>query len=156
LGTSDWEKGSTAIFKSAYNEFPWYTNGVTGFVDVADVVKAMVALMDSSIVGEHFILNGDNIGYKEVFTHIARQFGKKPPHKEVTPTIAALVWRIEAIKEFFTKKKPLLTKETAYTAQTKVYFDNSKLLKALPTFGYAPIGTTIKRVCGEFKEKYKL
>ena len=156
LGSSDWDKGSAAIFKSAYNEFPWFTNGVTGFVDVVDVVKAMVLLMDSNITGERFILNGDNIGYREIFTQIARQFGKKPPYKEVTKTIASLVWRMEAIKEFFTKKKPLLTKETAHTAQTKVHFDNSKLLKALPAFSYSPIDTTIRRVCGELKDRYIL
>jgi len=156
LGTSDWEKGSSGIFKSAYNEFPWFTNGVTGFVDVKDVVKAMVLLMDSKIVSERFILNGDNVSYKEIFTQIALAFGKKPPHKEVTKTIAAIVWRIEAIKELFTKKRPLLTKETANTAQTKVYFDNKKLLNALPEFRYTPINDTIKRICGELKEKYKL
>ena len=156
LGLSDWDRGSASIFKSAYNEFPWYTNGVTGFVDVVDVVKAMIALMDSPILGERFILNGDNVGYKEIFTQIAKEFDKKPPQKEVTKTIAAIVWRIEAIKELFTKRKPLLTKETAHTAQTKVYFDNTKLLKALPSFKYSPINTTINRICGELKERYKL
>jgi len=50
----------------------------------------------------------------------------------------------------------LLTKETANTAQTKVYFDNKKLLNALPEFRYTPINDTIKRICGELKEKYKL
>ena len=156
LGASDWEKGSSGIFKTAYNEFSWFTNGITGFVDVKDVVKAMVLLMDSKIVSERFILNGENVPYKEIFTQIALAFGKKPPHKEVTKTIAAIVWRIEAIKELFTKKRPLLTKETAQTAQTKVYFDNKKLLKAFPEFSYTPINESIKRICGELKERYKL
>ena len=156
LGASDWDKGSAGIFKSAYHEFPWYTNGITGFVDVNDVVKAMVLLMDSTISGERFILNGDNIGYKEIFSEIAVEFGRKPPYKEVTKTMASIVWRIEAIKKIFTKKKPLLTKETAHTAQTKVYFDNSKLLKALPSFRYASINGTIKRICGELKVRYQL
>ena len=156
LGASDWEKGSSGIFKTAYNEFPWFTNGITGFVDVKDVVKAMVLLMDSKIISERFILNGENVPYKEIFTQIALAFGKKPPHKEVTKTIAAIVWRIEAIKELFTEKRPLLTKETAQTAQTKVYFDNKKLLKAFPEFSYTPINESIKRICGELKERYKL
>lgn len=156
LGASDWEKGSAGIFKTAYNEFPWFTNGVTGFVDVKDVVKAMASLMDSKIVSERFILNGENVAYKDLFTQIALAFGKKPPHREVTKTTASIVWRIEAIKELFTKKKPLLTKETAHTAQTKVYFDNGKLLKALPEFSYSPLNVTIKRICEEFKERYKL
>ncbi|MBC7722151.1 MAG: NAD-dependent epimerase/dehydratase family protein, partial [Pedobacter sp.] len=47
LGASDWTKGSAAIFKSVYDEFPWFADGVNGFVDVVDVVDAMVQLMDS-------------------------------------------------------------------------------------------------------------
>ena len=48
LGSGDWEKGSSELFKSAYDEFPWYTEGSGGFVDVVDVVKAMILLMESN------------------------------------------------------------------------------------------------------------
>ena len=156
LGVADWDKGSAGIFKSAYNEFPWFTNGVSGFVDVADVVKAMVLLMDSPVVAERFIVNGTNITYKELFSEIAIQFGKKPPTKEVTKLIAAIVWRLEAIKGLLSRKKPLLTKETAHTAQLKVYFDNTKLLGTLQGFTYSPLNDTIQRICGELKERYNL
>ncbi len=156
LGASNWDKGSTGIFKSAYNEFPWFTNGVSGFVDVADVVKAMVLLMDSTITAERFILNGTNITYKELFSEIAIQFGKKPPTKEVTKLIAAIVWRVEAIKGLLTGKKPLLTKETAHTAQLRVYFDNTKLLGTLQGFTYSPFNNTVQRICEELKERYNL
>jgi len=128
LGESDWTKGSTEIFKTIHDEFPWYTEGISGFVDVKDVVRAMILLMESDSVGERFILNGDNIAYKQLFETIAHCFGKKAPHKKVTPFLAALVWRYEGLKGMFTGIDPLLTKETAATAQAKVYFDNSKLL----------------------------
>ncbi len=156
LGAGDWNKGSTGIFKTAYDEFPWFTNGVSGFVDVLDVVKALTLLMDSNISGERFILNGANIAYKEVFTKIALNFGKKPPYKEVTKFIASLVWRIEAIKGIISNKKPLLTKETAYTAQTKVIYNNTKLLKKLPEFTYTSIDSTLNRICKEIIQKYEL
>ena len=47
LGVGDWDNGSSKIFKTVYNEFPWYTDGETGFVDVMDVVKAMILLMSN-------------------------------------------------------------------------------------------------------------
>jgi dihydroflavonol-4-reductase len=156
LGAGDWNKGSTGIFKTAYEEFPWFTNGVSGFVDVEDVVKVLVLLMESNISGERFILNGANIPYKDIFTKIALNFGKKPPNKEVSKTLASLVWRIEAIKGMITNKKPLLTKETAYTAQTKVNYNNTKLLKVLPEFTYTSIDTTLNRICKEIIQKYEL
>lgn len=156
LGAGDWNNGSTAIFKSAYNEFPWYTEGISGFVDVADVVNAMIALMESNIHSQRFILSGENISYRTVFNEIANGFGKKLPSRKVTPFLAALVWRIEAIKAWFTKKSPLLTKETARTAQAKVHFNNTKIIKALPAFSYTPINVAVKRICKELKVKYQL
>ncbi len=156
LGASDWTKGSVAIFKSVYDEFPWVTDGVNGFVDVIDVVAAMVQLMDSEITAERYILSGNNISYKDLFTQIATIFKKQPPHKKVTPLLAEIVWRIEAMKAIFRDRKPLLTKETAHTAQAKIYYDNSKLLNALPLFTYTPIQKSIDRICKELKKKYQL
>jgi len=156
LGSGDWNKGSSEIFKSAYNEFPWYTDGSSGFVDVQDVVKAMRQLMDNNVFAQRFIISGDNWPYRKVFTTIAEKFNKKPPHKRVTPLIAAVVWRLEAIKGWLTGKSPMLTKETAKTAQAKVQFNNSKLFQYLPQFTYTPLDVSIDRICKELKQLHQL
>ena len=156
LGDSDWTKGSTGIFKSIYNEFAWFTEGVSGFVDVKDVVKAMQLVMESDVAGERYILSADNITYKKLFDTIAGCFGKRPPYKKVSPFIASIVWRLEAIKARFTGADPLLTKETASTAQAKVSFDNSKFLQQFPAFRYTPIEETVNRICNELKKRYDL
>lgn len=152
IGGSDWNKSSSEIFKSAYDEFPWYAEGVSGFVDVRDVARAMIILMNSGITNERFILSGENSSFKNIFTEIANGFGKKHPHKKVTPFLASVVWRLEAVKAMFTGKEPLLTKETANTAQAKVYFDNSKILKALPGFKFTPINKSIKDTCATLRQ----
>jgi len=156
FGAGDWNKGSSEIFKSSYHQFPWYTNGISGFVDVLDVVDAMQLLMDSPIVGERYIISAENLSYQTVFTKIANAFAKKPPTRKVTPLLAAIVWRVEAIKSLFTGKTPLLTKETAATAQAKVYFNNEKFLKAFASFQYRSMDTTIKRVCAELTDLHQL
>jgi nucleoside-diphosphate-sugar epimerase len=156
LGAGDWNKGSSQIFKSAYQEFPWFTEGISGFVDVLDVVHAMKILMSGESSGERFIISGDNKSYKEIFTNIALEFGKKPPFKRVTPFIASIVWRIEQFKASITSKNPLLTKETAKTAQAKVYFDNSKFTYYAVNFKYTSIEDSIKRICEELRLKYHL
>lgn len=153
LGAGDWNKGSSEIFKSAYDEFPWYTKGVSGFVDVLDVVNAMQLLMNSNLQGQRYIISGANVEYRAVFTKIANAFNKRPPHKQVTKLLAAIVWRLEAIKAIFTGKTPLLTKETAATAQAVVHFDNTKFLKAFPEFTYHSIDETIQRTCSELISK---
>jgi len=156
LGGNNWETSSSVIFKNAYHEFKWYTNGVSGFVDVRDVARAMIRLMNSEITAERFILSAENLPYREIFSSIAKCFGKKPPYKKVNPFLAELIWRIEEIKTKFTQKKHLLTKETARTAQAKAYFDNTKILKSLPDFQFTNIKDTIEYTCSSLKEKYSL
>ena len=149
LGAADWNKGSAGMFKSAYNEFSWYTGGSGGFVDVQDVVKAMTLLMESDINGQRFIISAENKTYQQVFAMMAKGFGKKPAQKKVTPFLAGIIWRLEAIKGFFSGNDPLLTRETADTALTNVAFNNTKLLHHFPQFSYTPLVDTIQRVCKE-------
>lgn len=149
LGAGDWDKGSSEIFKTVYKEFPYYSDGVAGFVDVKDVVAAMIALMESDIVAERFIVNAGNVTYKDLFTMIAEAFHKRAPYKKVAPLMAAAIWRIEKIKSMFTGKAPFITKETADTALAKLYFDNSRLLKTLPGFQYTLIKKSVERICRE-------
>ncbi len=152
LGAGDWNSGSSAIFKNAFDEFPWFTEGETGFVDVHDLVHVMMMLMDSDISAERFVVSGHNLSYQNVFNAMADAFGKKRPHKKVTPMIAGLVWRLEALKSFFTKKDPLLTKETAGTAMTKVHYNSEKLLKTLHDFAYRPFAETIAEHCAAVRK----
>jgi nucleoside-diphosphate-sugar epimerase len=156
LGAGNWDNGSSKMFKSAYNEFPWYTEGTGGFVDVRDVVKAMTQLMDSDISGERFILNAENRKYRDVFTLMSTEFGKRPPYKKVNPFLASMVWRVEWIKSLMNKKEPLLTKETARTGQARVEFNNTKLKKFLPSFQYIPIDQSIRDVCRELLSIHNL
>jgi dihydroflavonol-4-reductase len=153
IGAGDWNAGSSQIFKSVYDEFPWYSEGINGFVDVRDLAKAMIQLMKSDISGQRFIVCAANKSYRDIFNLIANAFGKKPPHKKVTRFLAQLVWRLEAIKSSFTGKDPLVTKETATTALATTYYDNAKLLKSLPTFAYKPIEQTIADTCAAFTAK---
>lgn len=153
LGSGDWNSGSSQIFKTAYNEFPWYTEGVTGFVDVGDVAKVMIALMESNINGERFIISAENKSYHQIFDLMAGAFGKRKPHKKVTPFLAKIVWRVEALKTFFTGQKSLLTRETAINALAIAYFNNSKLKRFLPGFEYKKIEDTIKNCCAAFQQK---
>lgn len=153
LGMSNWDSGSSAMFKNAYQQFPWYTEGVTGFVDAEDVVKAMISLMENNIQAERFILNAENWSFRQVLSAMANAFEKRPPHRKVNPLIAGLVWRLEKVKHAFTGLEPLLTRETSNTAQLKVYFDNSKLKQFLPGFSYRPLQETIEFYCRQYSEK---
>jgi dihydroflavonol-4-reductase len=152
LGYGDWNNSSCAIFKTVYNELPWYTIGVNGFVYVEDVAKATIALMEKEIVNERFIVNGENWPFKKLLETIADGFQKKPPHRRAGPMLARFAWRAEQLKAVFTGKPSLLSKESARIAQTKTYFDHSKILSRLPEFQFTPLEAAIGLSCMKYKE----
>jgi nucleoside-diphosphate-sugar epimerase len=156
LGYGDWNAGSSAIFKNVYNEFKWYPPGVNGFVDVEDAAAAAVLLMESDISQERFIINGDNWPFKKLMDTMAVSFGKKKPASQTTPILLSIAWRIEKLKSFFTRKKPLLTKESAKVAHSKTYFDNNKFLKAFPQFSFTPLEQTIQKACEKYTSAQKI
>lgn len=153
LGPGNWNEGSTQIFKSVYKELPWYTTGMNGFVDVRDVAKAMIMLMNADVHAQRFIVSANNENFQHVFNMIAKAFNKRMPNRRVTPFLAAIVWRMEAIKQLFTGIRPLVTKETAASAMAIQKFDNRKLKKFLPAFEYLPLQETITHTCNALQQK---
>ena len=119
LGNGDWNSGSTKIFKNLYEEFPWYSEGINGFVDARDVAKAMIQLMQSDINEERFILSAVNKSYREIFNLISKEFNKKPTYKKVNALLANIICKKEALKSLFKNDEPLATKETAAAALAK-------------------------------------
>jgi nucleoside-diphosphate-sugar epimerase len=156
LGAGNWNSGSSKIFQSAFNEFPWYTEGSSGFVDVEDVARAMIILMKSDVSAQRFIISAENRAYREVFQLIASSFQKQPPHRKVSKWLSELVWRWEAVKAMFTGADPLLTRETAATARARVTFDNSSFLQTFPEFSYRPLEESIQRICREYETTLQL
>lgn len=152
LGFGDWNQGSCAIFKRIYKGFTWYTNGVNGFVDVEDVARSVVLLMESSIAGERFIINSENWEFKKLFDAIADGFGKVPPSREAGPLLSGFAWRMEMGKSFFTEQAPLLTRETSLIALSKTYFQNDKILRYLKGFYFTPLKESVYNACKKYEQ----
>lgn len=150
IGFGDWNNSSTAIFKNVYNEFPWYTVGVNGFVYVEDIAKAVLALVESNIINERFILNGDNWTFQQLLNTIADGLKKKKPYRLATPAMGSIAWRLEKLKSLFSGKKPLLSRETARIAQSKTYFQNAKFLSRFPDFAFTPLDEAIQISCKQY------
>jgi len=125
LGPGTWNDGSAAIFKNIANGFKFYTKGINAYVDVRDVVEAIVILSESDKC-ERYVIAAENKSYQWIFTQIANGLGVAPPSVEVKPWMSALAWRWEALKTKISGSRPLLTKETARTALGAYYYQNEK------------------------------
>jgi dihydroflavonol-4-reductase len=150
VGYGDWNESSCAIFKYIYQESPWYTHGVNGFVSVRDVARAIVLLMKSGVNGERFVLNGENWSFRRLFDTIADGFSKKHPWREAGPISAKIAWRWEGLKSMFTGQPPLITKESVRVALAKTYFDNTKILQYFPGFTFQPLEQALGEACQDY------
>jgi nucleoside-diphosphate-sugar epimerase len=147
IGGGNWQQSSANMFNKAYKGLKFYTDGATGFVDVRDVVKKAIALMDSDIVNEQFILNSQNVTYKQFFELIHTEFGKSNPSIKAGTFLSSFAWRVEKIKSFITGEAPLITKETAKSAHNVGQYSNSKILEFFPDFKFISIDQSIKDTC---------
>lgn len=150
IGYGDWNTSSCSLFKNIYEGFPWYSDGINGFVDVEDTARAIVLLMESNKSGERYIVNGDNWNFQQLFNTIADAFKTKRPWRQATPTLGQIAWRWEKIKSLFTGKKPPITRENAKVAHSKTYFSNRKIREALPNFSFTPLSQSIENACKKY------
>lgn len=129
IGPGDWENDSSAIFSKVASGLKYFTSGQNGFVSVDDVSKVMVRLMEHRIFGERFVLVGDNIEFKEVMEIIAEELGVEKPHIAAGPILSALAWRMDSIRSRITGNRPLITRETARSAQSVSKYSSQKINK---------------------------
>ena len=152
IGAGFWNGGSSGnMFKRMHNGMSYYTTGVTGFVNVWDVVNAMQWLMTSTIKNEGFILVAESLSFKTVQTKIAEALEVKPPTKEAKPWFLGIAWRLDWLNQKLFGKRRSLSKQAAKSTIRISKYDNTKLKNALD-FEFKPINTSIDEVSQLFQK----
>jgi len=136
-------QGPGGLFKSLRKGMGYYPGGVTGFVDVRDVVRAMLELTDQHMLNDRYILSEGNHSYQEMFRLIASAFNSKMPTKKLPPWLTALAWRMEGLRAGLMGDSPRITREIHESAHRRVYFSNEKLVDALD-YQYIPIEQSVE------------
>lgn len=149
LGTGNFNTGSSRMFQTVYNGLKFYTRGINGYVDVNDVAKAMILLMEGNFSGERFILSSENLSYKKLFEIMARSLGVEPPGHKAGLVLSELSWRLLKVHSLLTGKKPLITRQTAKTANQFYRYSNEKFVKATGMH-FMPMAESIKRTSRTF------
>jgi len=146
IGANAGYTGSGAIFKLVKSGLSYYTSGATGLVDVSDVAKSMITLMESPVSGERFTISAENYHYKQFFSEIAAGFGVKAPAKEAAPWMLGLAWRAEKVRSLLTGKAPGLTSDAARSSMNISLYSNEKI-KNTTGITFKPLHESIKEVC---------
>lgn len=153
LGPGDWTRGSSQLFTLVYKGLKFYAEGVTGYVDVRDVARAAVVALQSEVTGERYILNSQNISFKELFFGIADALGRPRPTVKVTRPLAEIVWRLAWLGEKLTGKPSPITRETARSAFNHYHYSAEKFEKQFG-FHFTPLQKTLEDTARIFLKEH--
>ena len=149
LGAGFWNVNTGQFFSKVANNFKFYTEGITGFVGVNDVAKAMISLVKSDVKNERFILVSENNSFLEVFTWIANELGKKPPSIKVSKLLSNIFRRIDGLVTFIARKKRLITKDSVRSLHGKTEYSSEKIKSAID-FNFESTQQVVKEVCKNY------
>ncbi len=149
LGPGNWDESSARLFSQVYKGLNYYTKGVNGYVAADDLAKIMIALMESEVQSRRFIINSENISYQQLFTWIAKALHVKPPKYSAGPLLSEIAWRILKLTSIVTGKPPLITRETAQTANSSYHYSNKEIIKQTG-FNFKPVKETIEETARFF------
>lgn len=146
IGPNAGTEGSGQLFETVRKGLKFYTLGSIGFVDVEDVAKAMIRLMQSSISNERFIISAENRNYKNITAEIARCCNLPVPKTLAKPWMMGLAWRAAALAAAISGKSPAIDKVSAQSASVQRNYDNAKIKQAI-NMTFKPISQSIAEVC---------
>lgn len=153
FGPGFWQSSSGSLFKKIHNGLSHYTTGVTGYVDINDVVNSMLLLMDSNIKNERYILVSENLSFKEFATKVAQVLDVKPPYKKASKMQLQLAWRLDWLNHFIRRKRRKLPKQMAKSIVEKYYYSNKKVIADLD-FKFKPVDESISETCQFFLKDF--
>ncbi len=163
LGPGQWGRGSSRFFTTVDGGLPVCTPGGNSFVDVRDVVQAMLLLTegDSDNQQNHkktgnlcqYILSGHTCSFQELLCSIAHNLGRSGP-RVVLP-----LWTGDAAQKFVRFSRHLwpglikLSEGTLRSAYHQATYDGNLICRETG-FTYTPFAQTLSDIC-QLYLKYK-
>jgi dihydroflavonol-4-reductase len=142
IGAGCHPKAINKLFHKIKDFIPFYSQGVNGYVDVRDVARAMILVMGSEISGERFVLNSENLSYKEFFIKVADILKQPHPRIALNGSIMSFVARIEETRARLMHSTPLVTRENVRSVMAKSYYSSDKFRVAFD-YTFIPISDSL-------------
>lgn len=145
VGDGIWSSTSGGILRTVYKGIKYYTSGGIGIVDVQDVVKAMVLLLNSEVKNNNYLLVSANISYQDFLSKLAINLHKKPPSKLIKKWKINLFSTIDWFSNKVFRTKRRLLKATVTSLYKESYYDASKIKKEL-NFEFKDYEKSLERI----------
>ena len=154
IGPGDWKRSSSYLFSAVSKGMKFYTEGVTGYVDIRDVVYAMIKLMDGNYTSERYTVSSENLSYRQVLEMIASALDKPPPSIHATPFLISLAWRMSWLLSKFNGKQRSITRDAVKSSKRKALFSNEKIRQAIG-IDFIPVKQSVQDTARHFLNPFR-
>lgn len=153
IGPGDVDFHNVGILRDLrLGRLPGYPPGGMTLGYSADVVRGMLAAAERGRTGERYILAGENLPFKDLFTIAAEELGARPPRLTVpVPLLVALGYWNEW-RSRLTGERPAHTSRTARLTARRIYYSSAKAEREL---GYAitPFRQAVRETAAWYRER---
>lgn len=154
IGGGFWDRGPLKMLELVRKEHGFYPMGANGFVDVRDVCRFMIHLMESDISEQRYVLSAGSISYQSFLSQIAKGLGAKSPRFPIRKWIGEIAWRAVAFLNIFTGGDPTVTRESVQVSSLPCEYKNDKSLQVFD-FEYLPLERSIANMAEMYVQAEK-
>jgi len=114
------------LVEAACGRIPGFVDTGLNLVHVDDVAEGHLAALERGVIGERYILGGENVMFADLLADVAQLVGRRPPRLRV-PRAAALsaAYAAEAVA-WFTGREPFATVDGVRMSQKRMFFTAAK------------------------------
>jgi nucleoside-diphosphate-sugar epimerase len=151
LGPGIWNQGSPSFFPLIDKGLKFFTKGTTSYVDVRDVSRAMIYLMNNEAEGSRFILATETLSYQQFFSLIADKLNVRQPKIYANLLITGVAWRLITLASIFTRNTPQITRQTHRVSHATDSYSGA-LFAQTAGFEYTPINQTVDYIARLYRQ----
>jgi dihydroflavonol-4-reductase len=120
------------VIEAAAGRMPAFVDTGLNLVHVDDVARGHVLAHDKGIVGERYVLGGEDMTLEQILIRIAAITGRKAPKiKLPVGAILPLAYAAEAYARIFKGRDPFVTVDGLKLARKRMFFSKDKAVRDL-------------------------
>ena len=114
------------IVEAARGRMPGFLDTGLNFVHVDDVAEGHLAALRRGVIGERYILGGENVLLADMLAEVARLVGRQPPRFRIPRSVVIPVAYLAEAKAWLTGREPFTTLDALRLAEHYMFFTAAK------------------------------
>jgi dihydroflavonol-4-reductase len=114
------------IVEAARGRVPGFLDTGLNLVHVDDVAEGHLAALKHGVIGERYILGGENVLLADMLAEIARLMGRRPPRLRLPRALVVPVAYAAEATAWLTGREPFTTRDGIRMAEHRMFFTAAK------------------------------